>query len=65
LREDRLDIGYIAHPSFVTLEELSFITEPLSIEAAGKMSQNRAYILKIYSQLNRYLQDHDREECGV
>jgi hypothetical protein len=29
------------------------------------MSQNRAYILKIYSQLNRYLQDHDREECGV
>jgi hypothetical protein len=36
LRGGHLDCGYIAHPSFVTVEELSAITEPLSIAAAGK-----------------------------
>jgi hypothetical protein len=49
LREGRLDIGYIAHPSFPTLEELSFITKPLSIEAAGKMSYRTVHVYYIYT----------------
>lgn len=36
LRDGRLDVGYTAHPSFVTSEELSAIDKPLSIAAAGK-----------------------------
>jgi hypothetical protein len=36
LKDGRLDGGYTAHPSFVTPEELSAITGPLSIAAAGK-----------------------------
>jgi dienelactone hydrolase len=31
-----LDAGYVAHPSFVTSEELLAITNPLSIAAAGE-----------------------------
>lgn len=34
LKDGVLDVGYIAHPSFVTVEELSAITGPLSIAAA-------------------------------
>lgn len=32
----KFDVGYTAHPSFVTEEELGGITTPLSIAAAGK-----------------------------
>jgi dienelactone hydrolase len=32
--KDGIDVGYVAHPSFVTEEELSSITGPLSIAAA-------------------------------
>lgn len=32
--KDGIDVGYMAHPSFVTEEELSSITGPLSISAA-------------------------------
>ncbi|RHZ55169.1 uncharacterized protein CDV56_106812 [Aspergillus thermomutatus] len=32
--EGKVDVGYIAHPGFVELEELSAITGPLSIAAA-------------------------------
>jgi hypothetical protein len=34
--EGKVDVGYIAHPGFVELEELSAITGPLSIAAAGE-----------------------------
>jgi len=36
LKDGILDGGFVAHPSFVTSEELSAITKPLSIAAAGK-----------------------------
>lgn len=32
-----IDVGYTAHPSFVTHEELGAIDGPLSIAAAGKL----------------------------
>lgn len=32
-----IDVGYTAHPSFVTHEELGAINGPLSIAAAGKL----------------------------
>jgi dienelactone hydrolase len=35
LKEGRLDVGYTAHPSFVSKEELEGIKGPLSISAAG------------------------------
>lgn len=35
-----VDVGYVAHPSFVTAEELSNIKAPLSIAAAGSSSFN-------------------------
>ncbi|GAQ12288.1 protein AIM2 [Aspergillus lentulus] len=35
LKAGQLDSGYIAHPSFVTKEELGAIQRPLSISAAG------------------------------
>lgn len=34
--EGKVDVGYIAHPGFVELDELSAITGPLSIAAAGE-----------------------------
>ncbi|KAF9883470.1 hypothetical protein FE257_003420 [Aspergillus nanangensis] len=34
LKDGKLDVGYTAHPSFVTKEELAGITGPLSIAAA-------------------------------
>ncbi|PGG97122.1 hypothetical protein AJ80_09742, partial [Polytolypa hystricis UAMH7299] len=34
LKEGKIDVGYGAHPSFVTPEELAGITGPLSISAA-------------------------------
>ncbi|TVY56069.1 Hydrolase tropI [Lachnellula cervina] len=34
LKDNQLDVAYIAHPSFVTSEELSAITKPLSIAAS-------------------------------
>jgi len=34
LKDSRLNVGYIAHPSFVTSEELSAVTKPLTIAAA-------------------------------
>lgn len=37
LKAGQLDSGYIAHPSFVTKEELCAIQRPLSITAAGTM----------------------------
>ena len=33
---NKLDVGYIAHPSFVEADELKAIEGPLSISAAGK-----------------------------
>jgi hypothetical protein len=36
LKGGHVDSGYIAHPSFVTHEELGAIERPLSISAAGK-----------------------------
>jgi hypothetical protein len=38
LKNDRLNAGYVAHPSFVTSDELSALSKPLSIGAAGKVS---------------------------
>ena len=35
-----VDAGFIAHPSFVTVEELKGITSPLAIAAAGKSSSS-------------------------
>ncbi|WEW61346.1 hypothetical protein PRK78_006836 [Emydomyces testavorans] len=43
LKESKIDVGYVAHPSFVTSEELSAITGPLSIAAAGKFHFNPPY----------------------
>ena len=34
LKDGRLNAGYVAHPSFVTSEEVSAITNPLTIAAA-------------------------------
>ncbi|BDD55628.1 hypothetical protein MPDQ_000906 [Monascus purpureus] len=34
LKADKVDVGYVAHPSFVTHEELAAIQGPLSIAAA-------------------------------
>lgn len=34
LKNDRLDAGYVAHPSFVTSDELSALSKPLFIGAA-------------------------------
>jgi dienelactone hydrolase len=45
LKEGHLDAGYIAHPSFVTYEELSAIIKPLSIAAAGKTSHLKLLII--------------------
>ncbi len=36
LREGRLDVGFVAHPSFVEADELKAIKGPLSIAAARK-----------------------------
>jgi dienelactone hydrolase len=37
-----VDVGYMAHPSFVDVEEIKALTGPLSISAAGKeMLQNK------------------------
>lgn len=36
LGNGQADVGYTAHPSFVTHEELGSIKGPLSIAAAGK-----------------------------
>ena len=33
--ENKIDAGYVAHPSFVERDELSAIKGPLSISAAG------------------------------
>ena len=38
LKDGHLDAGFVAHPSFVSPEELRAITGPLSIAAAGKSS---------------------------
>lgn len=38
LKEGNLDVGFTAHPSFVSVEELEGIKGPLSIAAAGKWS---------------------------
>jgi Dienelactone hydrolase family len=38
LIDNRLDVGYVAHPSYVSSEELSAITKPLTIAAAGKLN---------------------------
>lgn len=45
LKEGGLDAGFIAHPSFVTADEIRNITGPLSIAAAGTfipLSQNKS-----------------------
>lgn len=36
LKEGSLDVGYTAHPSWISVEELQAIKGPLSIAAAGK-----------------------------
>lgn len=33
----QVDVGYVAHPSFVEPNELAGISGPLSISAAGKL----------------------------
>lgn len=37
LKPGKLDVGYTAHPSFVTEEELGAVSGPLSICASGKL----------------------------
>jgi Dienelactone hydrolase family len=37
-RSQSLDVGYIAHPSFVTHDELAAVQKPLSISASGTYS---------------------------
>ncbi|KAE9374664.1 dienelactone hydrolase family protein [Stipitochalara longipes BDJ] len=64
LKEGRLDAGYMAHPSFVTSEELSAINKPLSIAASEidtiftnekrHESENILADLKIPYQINLY-----------
>jgi len=36
LKPGKLDVGYIAHPTFLSMEELGGIAGPLSIAAAGR-----------------------------
>ena len=36
LKDGKFNVGYIAHPAYVSDEELEAITAPLSITAAGK-----------------------------
>jgi dienelactone hydrolase len=43
LKKGVTDAGYVAHPSFVTSDELKEIEGPLSISAAGKVDQNSQY----------------------
>ncbi|KAE8131685.1 dienelactone hydrolase [Aspergillus pseudotamarii] len=42
MKEGKIDVGFNAHPSFVTHEELGAITGPLSIAASGKLNPSRA-----------------------
>lgn len=41
MKKGKIDVGYYAHPSFFTIEDVSAIEGPLSIAAAGKYSQDR------------------------
>ena len=43
-----LDVGFLAHPSFVEAEELRAITGPLSIAAAGMFLSGGAYWLRLW-----------------
>lgn len=47
LKEGRLDVGFVAHPSFVEADELKAIKSPLSIAAARK------YLIKCPYVANR------------
>lgn len=47
MKEGKIDVGFNAHPSFVTHEELGAITGPLSIAASGKLKPCR--IVDTYS----------------
>lgn len=38
MKDGKVDVGYTAHPSFVTHEELGAIQGPLSIAASGKLA---------------------------
>lgn len=37
LKSNKVDVGFVAHPSFITHEELGAIQGPFSIAAAGKL----------------------------
>ncbi len=45
LKPHKLDVGYVAHPSFMSAEELRGIMGPLSIAAAG---QNNLFASQLY-----------------
>lgn len=38
LKKGKIDVGYAAHPSFITHEEIGSIEGPFSITAAGKFA---------------------------
>ena len=40
MKPGKIDVGYTAHPSFVTHEELGGINGPLSIAASGKLARS-------------------------
>lgn len=46
LKPGQIDVGYTAHPSFITHEELSAIKGPFSISAAGKLMLARSQFEK-------------------
>ena len=50
-----IDVGYIAHPSFVDAEELARIDGPLSISAAGKRSKSSSISFVVFDQDQRML----------
>lgn len=45
LMDGRIGAGYVAHPSFVTLEEVAAIKAPLCISAARKSHPLLEYII--------------------
>jgi dienelactone hydrolase len=56
LKQGHLDTGYIAHPSYLTGEELGAIKRPLSISAAVKKASSEH---KSDSMANRERTEHD------
>jgi dienelactone hydrolase len=55
LKKGVLDAGYVAHPSFVDADELKGIEGPLSIAAAGKLSELSSSSTELGPSLNSSL----------